>query len=82
MPEVQVADQLMAGKGIEPFVKKFQQGMLRVKYASVPVVSAVSGIALGGGCELLLHARSGSRTSKAISVWWKSAWVSCLRAAA
>ena len=26
-------------KGIEPFVKKFQQGMLRVKYASVPVVS-------------------------------------------
>ncbi len=42
-------------KGIEPFVKKFQQGMLRVKYASVPVVSAVSGIALGGGCELVLH---------------------------
>jgi 3-hydroxyacyl-CoA dehydrogenase len=47
---------MMGGaKGIEPFVKKFQQGMLRVKYANVPVVSAVSGIALGGGCELLLH---------------------------
>ncbi|MCE4062390.1 3-hydroxyacyl-CoA dehydrogenase/enoyl-CoA hydratase family protein [Pandoraea sputorum] len=47
---------MMGGaKGIEPFIKKFQDGMMRVKYAQVPVVSAVSGIALGGGCELLLH---------------------------
>ncbi|MCC7006466.1 MAG: enoyl-CoA hydratase/isomerase family protein [Ottowia sp.] len=42
-------------KGIDPFVEKFQQTMQRVKYAQVPVVGAVSGIALGGGCELLLH---------------------------
>lgn len=47
---------MMGGaKGIEPFVKTFQDGMMRVKYANVPVVSAASGIALGGGCELLLH---------------------------
>jgi 3-hydroxyacyl-CoA dehydrogenase len=48
----------MAGgaKGVEPSVKKFQDTMMRVKYASVPVVVAISGIALGGGCELSLHA--------------------------
>ena len=41
--------------GIEPFVKMFQDTMMKVKYATVPVVSAVSGIALGGGCELVLQ---------------------------
>lgn len=47
---------MMGGaKGIEPFVKKFQDGMMRVKYSAVPVVAAASGIALGGGCELMLH---------------------------
>ena len=47
---------MMGGaKGIEPFVKKFQDTMMRVKYAAVPVVPAVSGIALGGGCELMLQ---------------------------
>ena len=42
-------------KGIEPFVKSFQDTMMRVKYAQVPVVCAISGIALGGGCELALQ---------------------------
>jgi len=42
--------------GVEPFIAEFQQTMLRVKYAQVPVVTALSGIALGGGCELALHA--------------------------
>src|SRR5882672_4017762 len=47
----------MAGgaKAIAPEVAKFQAAMVRLKYALVPVVSAVSGMALGGGCEIALH---------------------------
>jgi len=55
LEEAMPAFMMGGAKGIEPFVKKFQDSMLRVKYANVPVVAAVSGIALGGGCELMLH---------------------------
>jgi 3-hydroxyacyl-CoA dehydrogenase len=43
------------GKGIVPEVKKLQDTMLRIRYAGVPVVAAMRGIALGGGCEIALH---------------------------
>ena len=43
------------GKGIAPEEKKLQDAMLRIRYANVPVVSAIRGIALGGGCELAVY---------------------------
>jgi 3-hydroxyacyl-CoA dehydrogenase len=43
------------GKGIVPEVKKMQDAMLRIRYAGVPVVAAMRGIALGGGCEIAIH---------------------------
>ena len=45
----------MGGKGIAPEEKKLQDMMLRLRYAGVPVVAAMRGLALGGGAELAVH---------------------------
>jgi 3-hydroxyacyl-CoA dehydrogenase len=37
-------------------IAQFQQTMMRARYSSVPVVAAPHTLALGGGCELTLHA--------------------------
>ncbi|TAK87802.1 MAG: 3-hydroxyacyl-CoA dehydrogenase/enoyl-CoA hydratase family protein [Aquabacterium sp.] len=44
------------GKAIAPFEKALQDFMLSLRYSNVPSVAAVHGLALGGGCELAVHA--------------------------
>ncbi|WP_162342455.1 3-hydroxyacyl-CoA dehydrogenase NAD-binding domain-containing protein [Cyclobacterium salsum] len=41
---------------IDVMIAQFQNTMMRARYSSVPVVVAPHNMALGGGCELSLHA--------------------------
>ena len=40
---------------LERTVEKFQRASQILKYAQVPTVAAVQGMALGGGCEFVMH---------------------------
>ena len=37
-------------------IRAFQNTMMRLRYSSIPVIVAPHGLALGGGCEMCLHA--------------------------
>ena len=37
-------------------IKYFQDTMMRMRYSSIPTIAAPHGMALGGGCELSMHA--------------------------
>lgn len=37
-------------------IRMFQNSMMRLRYSSIPVVTAPHGLTLGGGCEMNLHA--------------------------
>jgi 3-hydroxyacyl-CoA dehydrogenase len=41
---------------VDLMVRAFQAATMALRYADVPVVVAPAGLALGGGCELVLHA--------------------------
>jgi 3-hydroxyacyl-CoA dehydrogenase len=54
----EVAEAIAGGEFelLERYVAEFQNASMCLKYAKVPVVAAVQGMALGGGCEFLMHA--------------------------
>jgi 3-hydroxyacyl-CoA dehydrogenase/enoyl-CoA hydratase/3-hydroxybutyryl-CoA epimerase len=43
---------------VEKFLSLGQQANMALKYSKVPVIACAKGVALGGGCELLLHSHA------------------------
>ena len=55
--ELDLADVLMAKKlaEVDGMIKQFQQTSQALRYSMIPTVAAVDGLALGGGCEFVMH---------------------------
>lgn len=53
-----MAANIAAWGQISDMVKRGQNAMMGLKYAPFPVVASLSGMALGGGCETVLHSHA------------------------
>ncbi|MCF6767952.1 3-hydroxyacyl-CoA dehydrogenase/enoyl-CoA hydratase family protein [Thiotrichales bacterium 19S11-10] len=55
LEEFGMAFMLDGVEAIEEILKNFQNTVIGMRYAQVPVVAAVQGFVFGGACELMLH---------------------------
>lgn len=53
-----MAANIAAWNQIGEVIRHGQQSMMLLKYSPFPVVSSLSGMALGGGCEIVLHSNA------------------------
>jgi len=46
---------LPGNNGLDELMQRFQNTLIRLRKSNIPVVAGVSGLALGGGCEMLMQ---------------------------
>ena len=64
---------------IDLFLKEFQGVVTQLKYLPVPVIGVPSGLAIGGGFEVLAHCDALVHTLIRHLVWWNLGLVCCLQ---